>query len=240
VSRPGEFVTEEVTVSAVATPAIPAGPTPDFQPSIGVGQCVVLDDVDWPVYEAIGEALRDRSHIRLTYDRGRLEIMTLSHEHERLKYVIGRLIDVLAEECDLPIAGFGSPTYKQNPDRGLEPDQCYYCRNYERVRGLTRIDLRRDPPPDLAVEIDVTHSSIPRMALYVALGVPEVWRFAENAFRYYLLGADGQYAEVDQGLAFPAVPAAALAPFVRLGMSDIDRVMVRAIRDWVRGQSENT
>jgi hypothetical protein len=72
------------------------------QPAIEPGRCVLIEDVDWQTYEAIGEALRDRANIRLTYDRGRLEIMTLSAEHERLKILIGYLVQVLAEETNPP------------------------------------------------------------------------------------------------------------------------------------------
>src|SRR5438067_13571182 len=112
-------------MSVVAVPPTPAETAAPGRTTPEPGSCVLLDDIDWPGYEAIGTALRDRPHIRLTYDRGRLEIMTLSAEHERLRVLFGHLIHVLAEEASLSIGGFGSTTYKRDTlERGLEPDQC--------------------------------------------------------------------------------------------------------------------
>ncbi len=239
--RPAVTPSEEVIMSAVAAPTIPAVPAPPPQPAVGPGQCVVLDGVSWAGYEAIGEALRDRPNLHLTYDRGRLEIMTLSQEHERFKYLIGRLIDVLAEETGARVEGFGSTTYVRGDlARGLEPGQCYYHRNFDRVRGLRRIDLSRDPPPDLAVEIDVTHSSVDRMGIYERLGVPEVWRLEGGAIRVYLLNADGRYEPADRSPTFPAVPVADLAPFLQIGFADGSTNMVQAARAWVRNLPPRT
>src|SRR5438045_1325346 len=96
-----------------------AFPVQEFAPPER-GQRVLLNDVTWQEYVAIGEALRDRPGLRLTYDRGRLEIMTLSPEHERRKYLFGRLIDILSEELDLPVVGFASTTYRrEDAERGL-------------------------------------------------------------------------------------------------------------------------
>jgi Uma2 family endonuclease len=227
-------------VTAVATPAIPAGTAPRPQWVIDAGQRVVLDNVDWPAYEMIGEALRDRPNVRLTYDRGRLEIMTISGEHERLKYLLGRLIDTLAEMTGLRIGGFGSTTYKWEViERGLEPDQCYYHRNLPRMRGVKRIDLRRDPPPDLALEIDVTNSSVNRMDLYARLGVPELWRFEDEKLRVYQLAA-GRYEPIDHSPTFPNVPIGDLVPFLAIALNEDDTAMVQAIRTWVRNLPPRT
>ena len=48
---------------------------------------------------------------------------------------------------------------RQDLARGLEPDQCYYIQNEGKVWGKDHIDLQIDPPPDLAIEIDITSSS---------------------------------------------------------------------------------
>jgi Uma2 family endonuclease len=221
-------------VSAVATPAIPAARPPVFRPTVELGRCVVIDDVDWAAYEAIGEALLDRANIRLTYDRGRLEIMTLSPEHERLKVLLGLVVNVLAEEGDVPIGGFGSTTYKAELiEHGLEPDQCYYHRNLARMRGVKRIDLTRDPPPDLAIEIDVTNSSINRMDLYARLGVPELWRPEDETLRVYQLAA-GRYEPIDHSPTFPNAPIGDLVPFLAIGLNQDDSAIMRAVRTWVR------
>jgi Uma2 family endonuclease len=221
-------------VTAVATSATRAGSLQQPQWTIDAGQRLVLDNVDWAAYEAIGEALRDRPNIYMTYDRGRLEIKTISQEHERLKYLLGRVIDVLSEETGIPVEGFGSTTYKREDlERGLEPDQCYYHRNFHRVRGLKRIDLTRDPPPDFAVEVDVTHSSLDRMSICAGIGISEVWRLEGEAVRVYLLNA-GRYEHADRSPTFPALPVTELAPFLQIGFMEGSSKMVQAVRAWVR------
>jgi Uma2 family endonuclease len=204
---------------------------------VEAGHCVLIENVDWPAYEMIGEALRDRPNVHLTYDRGRLEIMTLSQEHERFKHLIGRLIDVLAEEAGVLLNGFGSTTYKRDVlEKGLEPDQCYYHRNFKRIAGQLRIDLSRDPPPDLAVEVDVTHSSVNRLGIYEQLGVPELWRLEGEVIRIYLLNSEGRYEPADRSPTFPKFSVAEAAPLLRVGFTDGDMYMVEAARAWVREQ----
>lgn len=218
-------------MTALATP-------PAVRPTLLSGQGyqrLLLVDVDWAAYELIGTALRNRANIRLTYDRGSLEVMTLSPEHERLRYMLGRLIDTMLEELNLRAGGFGSTTYKQEPERGLEPDQCYYLANFDQVRHLDRIDLTRDPVPDLVLEIDVTHSSLDRLAIYARLGVPEVWRWQDDAIRVYQLAPDGRYAEGDTSSTFVAdFPVGEMVRFAGVGRAEGDVAMVRAFRGWVR------
>jgi Uma2 family endonuclease len=142
---------------------------------VPAGQRLVLSGIDWRTYGRLLRAFDERPGVRLTYDRGVLEIMTLSPEHERFKHLLRRLIEALAEEMGLTIAGFGSMTFRRRRRRrGLEADECFWIANEPRVRGKDRIDLRVDPPPDLVVEVDVSRSSLDRLAIYASLGVPEV------------------------------------------------------------------
>jgi Uma2 family endonuclease len=227
-------------MAAVATFPTQLGQVSSNRPAPEPGRCVLLDGIDWPTYEAIGTALLNRANIRLTYDRGSLEIMTLSPEHERLRVLFGHLVQVLAEEANIPMAGFGSTTYKSDVlEKGLEPDQCYYHANYARVRGLRRIDLSRDPPPDLAVEIDVTRSSLNRMAIYERLGVPELWRFDGERLHVYRRNATGVYEPCAASSTFPAIPLGELVRFLRLGLDQDDTSVVRAFRAWVQERLSN-
>jgi Uma2 family endonuclease len=118
----------------------------------------------------------------------------------------------------------------------LEPDQCYYFRDIARVLSLDRLDLTRDPPPDLAVEIDVTQSSVDRLAIYATLGVPEVWRFHGGRMSIFVLAANGRYEDVETSRSFPRVPIPDLPRFVNQGMTEGDLPMARAFRAWVREQ----
>jgi Uma2 family endonuclease len=202
---------------------------------IAAEQRFVLDGVDWRMYSRWLLLVRDRPAVRLTYDRGTLEIMTLSHEHESWEYFMARLIDALTEELGLPVKGGGSTTFRRRKQkRGLEPDACWWIANEALVRGKARINLRTDPPPDLALEIDITHSSLNRMAIYAALRVPEVWRFRNQVLTFYVLGADGKYAVSTTSRAFPLVSADDMSRFLPLADQLDVNAVVRQFRVWVR------
>jgi Uma2 family endonuclease len=200
------------------------------------GNRLVLYNVPWPTYRHLLR-LFGESHVRLTYDRGTLEIMTLTFGHENQGYILGRFIDALTEELGLPVAGGGSTTFKRRrKKRGLEPDACYWIANEPLVRGKARLDLRTDPPPDLVLEVDVTHSSLDRMAIYAALGMPEVWRYDGRRLSFHTLGADGRYTEQPNSRAFPFLTPADLMRFLALcGQADVNTV-VRQFRASVHQQ----
>jgi Uma2 family endonuclease len=177
----------------------------------------------------------DQRAVRLTYDRGLLEFMTLSHEHEALDRLLGRLIVVLTEELGLPLRSGGSTTLRRRKRRrGLEPDECYWIAHEPLIRQKDVIDLRVDPPPDLAVEIDVSRSSVNRMAIYAALGVPEVWRFDGQTLTFHVLAAGGQYSESSRSLLFTQLAPADLLVFLSLRGQFDENTVVRQFRAWVR------
>jgi Uma2 family endonuclease len=195
-------------------------------------QKLVLTDVSWQTYQDLGLALQDRN-IHLTYDRGVLEIMVISPEHERWKGLFGLLIFTLARSFGRKIGVFGSFTHqREDLARGLEPDQCFYLANLAAVRGKKKINLRRDPPPDLAIEVDISRTSLDRMAIYADLGVLEVWRFNGKALQVYLLEA-GSYRLSPSSPTFPDVPMKGLVQFLRLGQREDDVTMVEALEDWL-------
>src|SRR5262245_40441276 len=197
-----------------------AVPTPSGQP-------LVLGSVPWRTYERLLRVFDDR-HLRITYDREVLEIRTLSPEHERFKCLLSYLILVLIEELGWNMASFGSMTFKRKKrKRGLEPDECYWIQNEPIVRGKDKIDLRRDPPPDLVIEIDWTHSSLDRLAIFAALLVPEVWRFDGQTLQAHLLGPDGRYTVSERSRAFPFLDLTELARFVALRSNQSETDVVR-------------
>lgn len=199
-------------------------------------QRITFWDIDWKDYETLLEVL-DGHHLRLTYDRGTLEIMTLSPEHERYKHLLRRLVEVLSEEFNIEMEGYGSTTYRrQDAQRGLEPDECYYFHNRERVRGKTRIDLKTDPAPDLGIEIDITHGSEDRLVIYATLKVPEVWRFNGKKIQVLLLNDAGQYVPSSTSKLIPSFRLNDLLPFIRQGLKEGEMPMVRAFRAWLRDQ----
>ncbi len=200
-------------------------------------QRLVLYGEPWEAYIRLLRLFDERRHLRITYDRGALEIMTLSPEHEHLKIVIRRLIEALTEELGLPIAGYGSMTMKRRKkQRGLEPDECFWIQNEPLVRNLATYKLRRDPPPDLIVEVDLTRTAVKRMAIYATLKVPEVWRYRKNQLQFHLLGEDGKYAVQPSSRALPNIQSEDVDRFVaRRGDTELNG-LVREFREWVRSR----
>src|SRR4051812_30468390 len=187
-----------------------------------------LSCVDWPSYLAMAKALEGR-HVRLTYDRGEMELMTVSPLHERYKKLLARMLEALTEELGVDIASYGATTFKREDlEKGLEPDECYWIAHERQMRGRDDIDLNQDPPPDLAIEVEVSRSVLSRLGIYAALGVPEVWRYDGRTVRYCLLGPDGRYADSPLSQAFPFLPAAALLHFLTSAGSLGETQLIRA------------
>jgi Uma2 family endonuclease len=199
-------------------------------------QRFVLDWVPWPTYVAYAEMMGER-HVRVTYHQGRMEFMTLSPEHEHWKHRLVLLVAVVAEEMNIDIAGYGSMTWqREDLERGMEPDECYWIANEARVRGRTEIDLANDPPPDLALEVEISRSALPRMKMFASFGVPEIWRFDGQTLRFCVLGPNGEYTEQEKSRAFPFLSAAELARFLTEHATESETKLMRTFRIWVREQ----
>src|SRR2546423_1122100 len=125
------------------------------------GQSLLLSGVDWHTYTRLLRAFAERPAVRLTYDRGELEIMSPLLKHDDDAEMLGRFVVALTEELKLPLKHGGSTTLRRRKrHRGIESDECYWIANAHKMAGKRRLDLRRDPPPDLAVEVDVSKSSL--------------------------------------------------------------------------------
>jgi Uma2 family endonuclease len=218
------------------TPTTPA-PTPLAKPRRRKpGRAVVLHCVPWAMYEKLLEVFAEKPGVRLTYDRGDLEIMAPSYEHEDDGYHLGMFVDILTEELGMPIRRGGSVTVKRKKlKKGIEPDRCFWIANAAKLAGARQLDLRVHPPPDLAIEVDVTSSSLDRFGIYAKLGVAELWRLDGDDLRFHQLGANRKYAEVPTSPTFPGVAPADLMPFVKQARGAADQhVATRAFRAWAR------
>ncbi|MBW4574570.1 MAG: Uma2 family endonuclease [Aphanothece sp. CMT-3BRIN-NPC111] len=201
---------------------------------------VLLRNISWQTYEALVKELEAQPGIRLTYDRGQLEVMTPLIPHESNKKLIGRLVEALTEELSIEIRSLGSLTCKREDlARGLEPDQCYYIQNEQVVRGMQEIDFSQDPLPDLAIEIDITSSSINRMEIYADLGVPEVWRYDGKSLKIYIL-ENKTYKECDASPTLPQLPPAEIVRFLELSKTMGETSWIRLFRQWVRSKIQQT
>src|SRR4028119_1681676 len=157
------------------------------------GHQLLLKDVSWQMFEKILEELGETRAARVSYSKGMLEIMTPLAEHEDDKVIIGDLVKALLEELDIEFRSLGSTTFKNEDMRqAVEADDCFYIQNEAVIRGKKRIDLSVDPPPDLAIEIDITSRT--KFKNYEALGVPELWRYNGRKLQINVLHA-GKYVE---------------------------------------------
>ena len=195
---------------------------------------VVLQNISWQTYQSLIRDFAQEPAIRLTYAHGTLEIRMPLDPHETFKKLIGRLIEAATEELDLEIRSLGSRTCdREDLESGLEPDQCYYIQNEPKVRGIEQIDIAQLPPPDLAVEIDITSSSLNRFAIYKALGVPEIWRYDGNRLDIYVLQSD-EYVAQSNSQALPRLTAADILRFLIPSQTMGENALVKQFRQWIR------
>src|SRR5205807_371200 len=117
--------------------------------------------------------------------------------------------------------------------RGLEADDCFWIANEHLVRGKTTWDPETDPPPDVAVEVDLSPSDADRMAIYAALRVPEVWRFDGETLSVHILQSDGAYRSVERSPTFPSIPVPEIAQFLQPDPANDYLGVVRSFRVWL-------
>lgn len=198
------------------------------------GGTLILNEVPWDDYEQLLAHLGDSAGVRVSYDQGRLEIMSPSSKHEKFALLIPLLVFTAGEELDVVIEGLGSTTYKQEwLAKGVEPDGCFYVSSAEAIIGKERIDLRSDPPPDIVVEIDISHDSTRKLAIYAGMGVPEVWRYdGKRSHIYQLVGQD--YVAVDTSKVLPVFTPDVLARFLEQGIREGQTATKRSFRNWLR------
>jgi Uma2 family endonuclease len=179
-------------------------------------------------------------HLRLTYDKGTLEIMSPSRRHARAQKFIARLIESFTLELAIPLVGLRDTTWKsESLAKGLEADECYYIANAAWVASLDEdyeIHLPGDPPPDLAIEVDITSSSLDKEAIYASLGVPELWRWEDGHLHVRALRSDGTYERRSASIALPRLPVSVIEQYVSRRTTADDTTVMREFSAWVRTQ----
>ncbi len=198
---------------------------------------ICLYDVPWDSFVKVIDALPGRS-LRVGYDRGTLEIMNVSAKHGRGQSFLSRIVTALAEEFDVELEGVGNMTcLREDLSKGIEPDDAWYVgENAVALQGRDEIDLDVDPPPDLAVEMEVSRTVLNRVGILAALRVPEIWRFNGECVRFLILQSTGDYAERDESRAFPGLKSSDLTPFFARKREAGARIALREFREWVRDQ----
>jgi Uma2 family endonuclease len=189
---------------AVAAPLVdarkPAPIVPANEPSIR------LHGVPWDAYIAL-RAPEGNNALRMTYDRGDLEIMSPSGKHAKVSWLLGFMICEWTLARGLKMSFGGDMTLRRSDiTRGLEADQCYWLANEAKVRGKDEIDLLVDPPPDLAIEVEVTNPLVPKLPIYQALAVSEVWWWHNESLSILTLDRAQGYVERPDSVALPGFP----------------------------------
>ncbi|WP_055077346.1 Uma2 family endonuclease [Pseudanabaena sp. 'Roaring Creek'] len=196
------------------------------------GQSTVLHEIGWQQFESILQDLGEKRRSRIAYLNGVLEIALPLPEHEKIKVLIGDFVKALLETMEIDFEGFGSTTFKRiDKLAGLEPDDCFYIQNNVAMRGIRKLDMTIDPPPDLAIEVDVTSKT--KFDVYRILGIPELWLYAET-LKIYIL-RDSDYVESQFSSIFGDIPIRDVIPqFLEMSLSQGRSAAMKAFRLWMQ------
>ena len=194
-------------------------------------QKVILDNISWETYQRLMEERGESPKPRYAYDRGRLEIIVSSYEHENLKHVIATLVELVAGELEIDIEAAASTTFqREDLAQGFEPDASFYIQQAARIRGQKQIDLDSDPPPELVIEIDITHLSLNKFPIFAGLGIPEVWRYHKQALSVFRLEAE-TYRAREASEIFPGLSSADLTRLIAESQQIKRTEWLRSVRE---------
>jgi Uma2 family endonuclease len=194
--------------------------------------------VTWDAYLKISDALEDQPGLRLIYCDGRLCFVGKSRRHDWFAERLAELVKALARGLGIPWEDAGQATYRrEKTDAGLEGDKTFYFGEHAvLMRGPVEIDLEAQPPPDLAIEVEVSHSADMSLVAWGRLGVAEVWRFQPKSsqFANCVLQGDGSYSRSERNVRFPALSSAdVLEQLARANQLGADR-WNEQLEAWVR------
>jgi Uma2 family endonuclease len=198
------------------------------------GQSTILHDIDWQQFESILDDLGEKRRTRIAYLDGVLEIFKPLNEREKIKVLISSFVQVLLDELAIDFEGYGSTTFKSKAKKaGLEPDDCFYIQNNVSMRVIRKLNMGINPPPDLAIEVDVTSKT--KFDVYRVLGVPELWLY-DKVLKIYVL-QDEEYIESELSPTFGNIPVREIIPqFLELSLSEGRSAAMRAFRAWSKEQ----
>jgi Uma2 family endonuclease len=195
--------------------------------------CLILRGVSWVTYQSLMAEVGDGRAWRIAYAAGVLELRMPLEEHEEPKRLLEDFITALVDELGIECRSLGALTLEREElSRAVEPDSCFYIQNEQRVRGRN-IRLPADPPPDLVIESDYTHSSLDKLDIYAALGVPELWRYTKKTLQIYHL-KEGSYQLSDSSLAFPVLPVSEIPALIAQSQEIGQRAACRLFRERIR------
>jgi Uma2 family endonuclease len=211
----------------------------DIIERLPAGAKLELPNINWDEYEQLLFQMDDYPGHRLSYDRGRLTVVSPNRKHEFYKLFFGRIAQVIAEELRVNVEATGATTLRRKSlGQGIEPDESYYVGNAATVIGHLEFDLSVDPPPDVAIEIDITSDSLDKLPVYAALGVPEVWRYDGKTVRFYKLAGEN-YEGIQNSLAFPVLTAEDLTQCLKQCKTEGQTSAAAAFRQMLRSRASS-
>jgi Uma2 family endonuclease len=209
--------------------------TPNVETQVNSSEPLIpLRGISWNTYKILMAEVGDDRAWRITYDQGVLELRMPLLKHEAPKRLLENFIETVADELGLEMLEAGALTLERDDlIRAIEPDSCFYIQNELQVRGKDEIKLPDNPPPDLAVESDYTSSSLNKLNIYAALGVPEVWRYHQGELQVYQLIGDS-YQLTEKSLAFPCLPITEIPQLIAQSKEVGQRAIVRLFRQRIQ------
>lgn len=202
-------------------------------------QRIVMHGISWDTYQRLLAERGDGPVPRICFDQGELELMSPSKEHGKYRRLLSRMIDHWTLENQIPIDSTGATTLKcEAGQHGAEADECFYIRNEHLVRGRRSLDIDVDPPPDLAIEIDISSSSIDKLSIYAGLALPEVWLFTGEALTVYELRSDGRYQAVEESINLPGFPVKDVVDWIARAETTDETSWALAFQNWIRQRGE--
>lgn len=196
----------------------------------------VIEGVSWRTYELLAQDFgASGQRKRITYDNGRMVIVSPLLKHERWKSLLGDFVKTIARSRGILIVSAGSTTWKhERKGKGLEPDECFYIQNELAMRGRLEVNLAKDPPPDLAIEVDLRPYLMNKLEVYAGLGIPEVWCFDGLALETFALSSPRNYIKVERSAALPFLRPAELKPFLDLLEHKDENALFMELQEWAR------
>ena len=220
------------SVLEVAPEAPPAREDAEFV--LNAGGAAVLHEIPWKLYRRLRK-MNANYNIRMTYDRGELEIMSPSPLHEGIDRLLARMIGVWSLTHKIPIRSCGKMTVSKSAlKKGFEPDDCYYVQNEPEMWNKKKISFKTDPPPDLAIEVEVTRKLLNKTEIYAAFRVPELWCCNGNTIKILELSKEGEYVPRETSICFPGFPIAKAEEIVRQVAAAHETELVCSFQDWIR------
>jgi Uma2 family endonuclease len=200
---------------------------------------ITLRHIPWEEYEELLVQLgEDRNGLRISYDEGTLQVMTLSPEHEKYVRFFETLMTTIRLRLRLNILSFGSSTMKKRlRSKGTEPDACFYIQTASVIGNRMQLDFATDPPPDVAVEVDMHHGSISKFPIYAALGVPEIWHFDGQQLTIHHL-AQESYVVTETSRALPLLTSRILTDFLTRLREGGEFQTILAFDEWLQTQQQ--